>query len=140
MEGSQAFFDNKAKSVANPIKSAARFVFGIKGLEYMDNTQQMIILFLKLQQRMQALLDFYHALYKLAMTQEEIQTMTYMATIDAINKESEGRQEFYQMLIDNQLADIQTLMGYVTASFERASEAIREYGETSRMIAQNIKA
>ncbi|MDR1366744.1 MAG: hypothetical protein LBJ13_02430 [Puniceicoccales bacterium] len=118
--------------------SGGRFIAGIKGMEYMNFAQQMIVAVQKFQQRIQALMQVFQALYQLAASEEEARNVTYAATVDAIRTKSDAQQEFYQMLIDNQLADIQTLMSYTKASYERAAEAIREQGETNMMIARNL--
>ncbi|MDR2628607.1 MAG: hypothetical protein LBC30_01270 [Puniceicoccales bacterium] len=126
------------KQGASVVSSAARFVTGIKGLEHLNFAQQMVIALQKFQQRVQALMQVYQALYQLAMSEEEARNVTYAATVEAIRTKSDARQEFYQMLIDNQMADIQTLLSYTKASYERAAEAIREQGETNMMIVRNL--
>jgi hypothetical protein len=136
-DGASSLAKNK-KLTENKFLSALRFVVGIGGLEHLSWLQQMVVALEKFQQRMQALMEFYQALYKLAMSEEEVRNVTYAGQIEAINTEGEARQEFLQMIIDHQMSDIQSLMSNAKASFERAAEVIREYGETSRMVAQNI--
>jgi hypothetical protein len=134
----EKFLSRVGKSLGRGIRSGARFLLGIRGLEYLNFAQQLTIALEKFQQRMQAFMEFYQALYSLAKSEEEQRNVAYAATVDAIRTEADGKQEFYQMLIDNQMADIQSLMSYVKASYERAAEAILAQGETNRMIAQNL--
>ncbi|MDR0418322.1 MAG: hypothetical protein LBH08_02725 [Puniceicoccales bacterium] len=129
---------NSATKGTSILSDVAHFAAGIKGLEHLNFAQQMIIAVQKFQQRVQALMQFYQALYQLAMSEEEARNATYAATVDAIRTESDAQQEFYQMLIDNQMADIQTLLSYTKASYERAAQAIQEHGETNMMIARNL--
>jgi methyl-accepting chemotaxis protein len=129
---------DKWDKVKNFAGDAARFVLGIGGLEHLSYVQQVTIAMEKFQKRMQALLEFYQALYKLAMSEEEARKVTHAGIVNAINTEADALQEFLQMIIDHQVADMQSLMSSVKAAVERATEEIREYGETNRMITQNI--
>jgi hypothetical protein len=120
------------------ISAAARFAVGIRGLEHLSFAQQMTIALQKFQQRIQIMMQTYQALYQLAMNEEEARKITYAAEVETINSKDQARQDFYQTLIDNQMSDIQSLLSYTKASFARAAEVIREYGDTSQMIARNI--
>ncbi|MDR1437896.1 MAG: hypothetical protein LBI69_02435 [Puniceicoccales bacterium] len=130
--------DKFLTKVGKGIRSGARFLLGIRGLEYLNFAQQLTIALEKFQQRIRAFMELYQALYNLAKSEEEQRNIIYAAKVDAIRTESDAKQEFYQMLIDNQMSDIQALMSYVKASYERAAEAIMTQGETNRMIAQNL--
>lgn len=132
--------DQAKPSAKENFFAAVRFVAGIRGLEHLSRLQQIVVALEKFQQRIQALMELYQALYKLALSEEEVRNVTYAGKIEAINTEKDAQQEFLQMIIDHQLADIQSLMGHVKSSFERAAEVIREYGETNREIVQNIRA
>jgi hypothetical protein len=109
-----------------------------QGLSQFSNIEKAIMTIQRLQQWMQSVMQIYQALYQLALSEEEIRNITYAATVDAIRTKSDAQQEFYQMLIDNLMADIQTLMSYTKASYERAAEAIKEQGDTNMAIARNL--
>jgi hypothetical protein len=130
----------KKPSAKENFFGAVRFVAGIRGLEHLSRLQQIVVALEKFQQRIQALMELYQALYKLALSEEEARNVIYAGKVEAINTEADARQEFLQMIIDHQLSDIQSLMSHVKSSFERAAEVIREYGETNREVAQNIRA
>jgi uncharacterized protein YukE len=132
--------DQAKPSAKENFFAAVRFVAGIRGLEHLSRLQQIVVALQKFQQRIQALMELYQALYKLASSEEEARNVICAGKIEAINTESDAQQEFLQMIIDHQLSDIQSLMSHVKSSFERAAEVIREYGETNREVVQNIRA
>ncbi|MDR2812338.1 MAG: hypothetical protein LBB05_00890 [Puniceicoccales bacterium] len=136
------FGENANKSFLTKGKDAliagGRFMAGIKGLENLSSMQQTVVALQKFQQRVQVIMQVYQSLYSLAMSEEEMRKMTYAAEIEMINTKAQARQDFLQMLIDNQMSDIQSLLSYTKASFARAAEVIREYGDTSQMIARNL--
>jgi methyl-accepting chemotaxis protein len=122
------------------LSSVARFAVGLKGLEHLSFAQQMVVALQKFQQRIQAVMEVYQALYNLAMSEEEMRKTTYTAEVEMINSKAQARQDFLQMLIDNQMADIQSLLTYTKDSFARAAEVIRDYGDTNQMITRNFVA
>jgi predicted nucleic acid-binding Zn-ribbon protein len=122
------------------LTSAARFAVGIKGLDHLSFSQQVVIALQKFQQRIQAMMQFYQALYSLAMSDEEVRKAICSAEIEIINSKAQARMDFLQMIIDNQMSDIQSLLAYTKDSFARAAEVIREYGDTAQMIARNLVA
>jgi hypothetical protein len=94
----------------------------------------------KLQRAVQAAMKLIQALDNFAMSQEQITKMRCTAEMEMIETLAQAEQDFLQMLIDNQMADMQSLLAYTKASFARAAEVIREYGDTSQMIARNLVA
>ncbi|MDR0740409.1 MAG: hypothetical protein LBF34_01705 [Puniceicoccales bacterium] len=94
----------------------------------------------KVQKAVQAVMTLIQALDNFAMSQEQITKMRCTAEMEMIETLAQAEQDFLQMLIDNQMADMQSLLAYTKASFARAAEVIREYGDTSQMIARNLVA
>ncbi|MDE6576075.1 MAG: hypothetical protein K2L24_01605 [Opitutales bacterium] len=128
----------RASQALSGIATGARAIAGLRGLEHLNIFQQIMIASQRLQNMVQATMQFYQSLYNLALNEETNRNTMYAAEVDAINTRYKALDEFYQMIIDNQMADIQSLMSYVKASYERAAEAIREYGETNMEIIRNI--
>lgn len=128
----------KASRALSGIAKGARAIAGLRGLEHLTIFQQIMIASQRLQNLIQSAMQFYQALYNLAVMEETTRNIKYAAEVDAINTRFQALDEFYQMMLDNQMADIQSLMSYVKASYERAAEAIREYGETNMEIIRNI--
>lgn len=128
----------KASQVLSSVATGARAIAGLRGLEHLTIFQQIMIASQRLQNMIQSAMQFYQALYNLAVMEETTRNIKYAAEVDAINTRFQALDEFYQMMLDNQMADIQSLMSYVKASYERAAEAIREYGETNMEIIRNI--
>jgi hypothetical protein len=71
------------------------------------------------------------------MSEEDARNTAYAAEVDILTSTAQARQDFYEMLVDNQMADIQSLLSDTKSSFAPAAEVIREYGDTNQMIARN---
>lgn len=128
----------KASRALAGIAKGARAIAGMRGLEHLNIFQQIMIANQRIQNMVQAAMQLYQALYNLAVMEETTRNIKYAAEVDAINTRFQALDEFYQMILDNQMADMQSLMSYVKSSYERAAEAIREYGETNMEIVRNI--
>jgi hypothetical protein len=120
------------------ISATTRFAIVIRGLEHLTFAQQMTIALLKFQQRMQVIMQMYQALYQLATNEEEAREITYTAEVEMVKCKDQARQDFSRTLINNQMSGIQSLISYTKSCFARAAEVIREYGDTSQMMARNI--
>ncbi|MDR2806684.1 MAG: hypothetical protein LBB11_00820 [Puniceicoccales bacterium] len=120
------------------IASVGRSLVGLNGLEHLNFIQQIMIAQRRLEQNIQMIMQLNQALYNLSLSQEQALDVEITATIEAIRTRSDARQKFLQMMIDNQLSDMQALMSKVKSAYEQAAEIIREFGETNRMIAQNL--
>jgi hypothetical protein len=103
-----------------------------------EKVQKVISEIQKVMQRVQMVLELVNSINNFAKSQEQATIAWSAGQVEAIKMEYEGKDAFYQMIIDHQMADIETQINYVKASFARAAEVIREHGETSRMIAQNL--
>lgn len=137
-EGGKSGFETFRDKIASGATSLLQFIGGTRGNDQLNFAEHAAIATKKMQMRAGALIGIYHALNALAISEGERRKTETSAAIDAIRTESDALQEFYQMIIDNQMSDIQTLMSYIKSSYERATEAIREFGETNMMIAQNM--
>jgi hypothetical protein len=92
----------------------------------------------KILQRVTVALQLLEGLNSFAKSGEQANMLWHTAQAEAIRTEYDGKDAYYQTIIDHQMEDIEALINYVKASFARAAEVIREQGEVNRMIAQNL--
>lgn len=141
VKSSRSFLEQSSSIVQDGMKQSnevMRLLKRLTGGENLSIFQRFVVNVDRFQRVSQIGLEFYGAAYNFARTEESTRDMLYKAQIDHINGLSKAQQELYQNYIDNQLSDIETLMSYTQASYERAASAIKEYGDTSTMIARNI--
>jgi hypothetical protein len=130
----------KAADVVGDTAKAADVVgdtaeVGRKNFEY---ATRLVLELNKAKQRVEVGLQLISSMNNFAKSEEQANQIRYAAEIEAINVEWEAQDAFYQTIIDHQLSDIEVQISYAKASFARAAEVIREQGEVSRMIAQNL--